>query len=159
MQSIVASTWRASCLRHWQPGQYSTRPWEDLLMPKSVCAGAYPHAYMCYALTPARICLHCVHWCRVGMRHVLLSGPKTRGAGCRGMSLKGALVSTSGQHASTTILALAVAGRCTCMLAGLSVAYEYASTTTCEYRILQVSCHVLLALHVALIHRHMAVFV
>ena len=35
------------------------------------------------------------------------------------------------QHASTTVLALAVAGRCTCMLAGPSVARECASK--CNY--------------------------
>ena len=50
-----------------------------------------------------------------------------------------------GQHASTTILALAVAGRCTCILAGPSVAYEYASATTCEYRFLQVTTMPVLA--------------
>jgi hypothetical protein len=38
------------------------------------------------------------------------------------------------------------------LLACHSVTCEYASTTTCEYRFLQVSCHTLLALHLRQLH-------
>jgi hypothetical protein len=56
-------------------------------------------------------------------------------------------MSLAGQHASTTILAPAVACHCTRILAGHSQFASNASTATCEYRLLQVSIKPVLSVY------------